>query len=472
MEQIIEPRIKPTQISIPDRVGNETQSPKLDRPPENFAGRAYPLIKIGSTLISQFDIQYFSLTIGESFLPEISLSFADQAGVISELDMPLDGDFVSIRIVSPENNLYEDIKLDCDIISIQKNDLTINAQLVPRIPNLYIEKIESYGSKTSFETLKEVAEKNSLGFVSNVGSTNDKMLRVRNKTLIDFIRSVTECAYKDQDSFFSVVMDAYNNIVFVDLNKQFSLKEEYEQTNIIHNMQSSFENETPNTLHDFILTNSRQRQGSNVFIHNHRFINETSDIWQNEGYFKQLKYYKEEDKEFLTTKIEPTFDKTKNYIPTRGNLDSNENLNVGRSVFKGILREGNHHDKYYEAIIQNQVNLAEVSKLGIEIELLSLNLGMYIYQKIPIKIYTYSQILKDQLHERDNVLGEGGDNDRKNVETDSSFVENKFLSGFYVVRSIQYFYEEDGINRGNIRQKALLSRREFPIPPRYEKLNK
>lgn len=469
MELLVEPKIIPSNITIPDRTGNEIQSPKLENPPENFAGMAYPLIKIGATLISQFDIQYFSLTIGENFLPEISLQFSDQANIISDLDMPLDGDFVSIRIVSPENTLYEDIKLDCDIVSIQKNDMLISAQLVPRLPELHAEKIESYTKKTSLETLKEIATRYKLGLVSNIGNTNDSMLRVRNKTLIHFIKDITSSAYKDENSFFSVAMDAYNNIVFCDLNKQFSQKEEYEQTYIVHNMQSSFKDQKPQQLHDFILTNSRQRQGSNVFINSYRFINESSEIWQKEGYYKTVKYF--DGKEFKQNTIEPIFNTEKNYIPTRGNLNSNENNIVGKNIFKGILRKDNHHENYYIAIVQNQVNLVEVEKLSLELELLGLNLGNYLYQKIPIKIYTHSQLLKGKIHERDKMTGEDGDIDEKNVTEDSSYVENKFLSGFYVIKSIKYIYEEFGDNRGNIRQKMILSRREFPIPPRFEKYN-
>jgi hypothetical protein len=125
------------------------------------------------------------------------------------------------------------------------------------------------------------------------------------------------------------------------------------------------------------------------------------------------------------------------------------------------------------------MNLQEISKTTLKIKMKGMNFYIYKYMRIPVVIYSGGDTKKQkQLQQRDDELGENVDNTEdqtsgvskttgenvtdptKPEESPTSQVKNEFLSGYYVVKDIEYSYEDGE----PITQNLTLVRREWPIP--------
>jgi len=115
------------------------------------------------------------------------------------------------------------------------------------------------------------------------------------------------------------------------------------------------------------------------------------------------------------------------------------------------------------SIILNYQNLVEVTKLGMVIELDTINPALLRYSRIYCYILEYSQPVKEILLEPNNKEGvvQPNQEERNDQIEDSSKgdqgVVNEFLSGYYVISGLEYILA----NTGPIRMKLYLQRREF-----------
>ena len=91
-----------------------------------------------------------------------------------------------------------------------------------RVPNRYRDACNSF-KETSFNTLLKLSNQYGLGFASNVESTEDEMIWINPTDYpIDFIESIAKSAYLDEESFFTVFVDQFYNLNFVEMNRLFN----------------------------------------------------------------------------------------------------------------------------------------------------------------------------------------------------------------------------------------------------------
>jgi hypothetical protein len=124
----------------------------------------------------------------------------------------------------------------------------------------------------------------------------------------------------------------------------------------------------------------------------------------------------------------------------------------------------NVHDEYMYSVILNYQNLVEVTKMGMVIELDTINPALVRYSRIYCQILEFAQPVKDVLlnpstsEENPNPNTQQRDVDPALDDTSSeSGVVNEFLSGFYVINGLEFILTTPG----GIRMKLYLQRREF-----------
>jgi hypothetical protein len=93
----------------------------------------------------------------------------------------------------PTNNTYTG--------NTQENIYTITGSLF--IPGLYGDTIKALPKLKSIDALKKIAQDLKLGFATNEESTDDEMTWINpNTTVANFIKNITDRAYKNENSFF------------------------------------------------------------------------------------------------------------------------------------------------------------------------------------------------------------------------------------------------------------------------------
>jgi hypothetical protein len=131
---------------------------------------------------------------------------------------------------------------------------------------------------------------------------------------------------------------------------------------------------------------------------------------------------------------------------------------------------GNTHINYYSSALMNDINKAEIYKMGLNVTLSSPNHGLYRGMKIPVLIFTRemqegfaAKNTKDKLKKANfKTLGEELFNEdiSKTDPLEDTQVLDEFTSGFYVIDTIRYEYTA-GADEPFL-QKLTLLRREWP----------
>ena len=102
--------------------------------------------------------------------------------------------------------------------SNQENIYTITGSLF--IPGLYGDTIKALPKLKSIDALKKIATDLKLGFATNEESTNDEMTWINpNSTVANFIKNITDRAYKNETSFFTSFIDVNYILNFINVDE-------------------------------------------------------------------------------------------------------------------------------------------------------------------------------------------------------------------------------------------------------------
>jgi hypothetical protein len=241
-DQIIKGTLLP-KISLKELWDIDTSNlgtqPRLNTAPDRLpssadsAGATKPFVKINSQIVT--NIQY--MTIDETgFIPTVSLTFIDDVGEFSGVYFPKTDLVMSLYLKSPNSKL-KPIRIDFLINSVKTippkftgkgTSLVKGTTYIVRgemfIPKLYNNNIRSYPKTTSKEVLQKVCEGLDLGFAENINDPSDSMTWINyNQSSAEFIKQVAQHIYQDDDSFFSVFIDKYYYLNYLEVNEQLKI---------------------------------------------------------------------------------------------------------------------------------------------------------------------------------------------------------------------------------------------------------
>jgi len=490
---VTEPTIKLEKfeiINIEEGQANDKNNDKLSK----FSGDQFPAIRINKHDFNREDILSFSLDF-ESMLPTLSIKVKDSKGTFTKGQYPQDGDVVMLYIKSKDEKVFKPIRMDFDITEISTSPITsaesmsaasesegpveIAIEGVVRLPGLFAEISKSYPKDTSYNYFIDVAEELQAGFASNDDSTADEMVRIcpydtRYKLLKDYSDSV----YKDDDSFFTLYLDAYYYFNLVNINKQINFSKDLEDTlsSFIQDASASRTVEDGATTYDdkLYLTNSKAKQGTSFYMSKYRIVNNAANVTLGDGYRRIMQYYDDVDKTYRTFTVEPltTKELPPDQAPLKGKYDKEgAKMYKEQQKYKYVGKQGkNVHDNYYYAQMLNYKNKLELEKMYLEVELETANLSLYRFQVIPVIVIEQSAMqaeIQEQKEVNANNAGtamkekKGEIGDLQTAGPQKQKVDEK-LTGVYTIARINYTYNEE---EGRIKQKISLYRREWPNVP-------
>lgn len=493
IRQTIKPTIVLDELSLKKR---ETPDSKQTRQLEDFASMEFPLIKINDYMVGVEEIDYFKIDSGDRAVPTITITLSFSNDLFMTKNLPKDGDMISVAIMN-KSNLLNPIRNDYIITGVSplKKSTTIKKALtVTFFGQLFIPGFSNYKGNvafnmTSMEALKTIAKQLGLGFATNEESTDDKQIWIITTAFDKTIEEIVSRSWKDGNSFFDWWIDIYYNLNFVNVQKQLLSQEDSVDTAALLN--NSTTEYTWGSQKDVtvptpkVFSNYLGYRTTSFYITDWRPINKSSQITFDYGTSIQSTFFEHNDvlyrdpekTKYWSFKIEPAYDKEKvnSHIllrgrakwdpsinsnePAKANYDFLELYNV--SPWLGIQYTisnpsdentkwtGNHHKNYLRAEMQNVLNLVELDKLNVEINVQGTNLNIIKGDKLPIVL-----VQKDRV---------------ENLITDPTFNLGEALEFFYT----GWFYVKGftlSWMRGtkplfsNFSQSFLLTRREWPAP--------
>lgn len=499
---IIDPKIKVDRIEQADTESKDARDSGADVVPEGTdtknssrLGAYMPLIVINTTRFDSDNITTMVLDLGDK-IPKIKVSVNDPTGKLA-LDAPTDGDVISLYLRAPDEDNQKPIRIDFDITDISgspsSNSYGISG--IMKIPGFLAEKCKDFPKAASFDHLQQVCEEVKLGFASNETSTDDQMPRLcAFDTYHHFVEKTVDYTYKDDDSFFTWYIDPYYYLCLVNLNKQFSTEDKTEEINISQVAPPSGMNNEDKTKDSIkgslILTNRNDRVGTNIYIDNWALDNKTASVWITQGYKKHTQYFDigdDNETEYVSTFVDPLTTKgvEDDQILPKGRKGDESYKDQMKYKWLGKQSNSNVHDNYIFSRLLNNQNLQELKKTTLNIDLAGMNFYIYKYMRIPVEIYEGANKGPERigkLKDRDTALGddkgydtppnndeelEGGRPGQDSKPTKETIggdprdmVKNEQLSGYYVVNSVSYVYQQPG----PMKMKLNLIRREWPIP--------
>ena len=489
---VFTPTIILDELSLPQAPkGEERKTERI----EDMPSAQYPLIKINSYYLGEDEINSMKID-STGKLPKITLTatFGQEAFLARE--MPKDGDIISIAIQSG-SDVLKPIRNDyviTNVIPVAKGSNRSSNIVMTFFGELFVPGYRSYLGNasikgTSMEALKVAAQELGLGFNTNEEDTDDTQIWLSTSQIEDFFYEVCERSWKDENSFFDWWIDVYYNLNFVNVQKQLlSSETEIDNAALIDHVQRKFfwgSKRDKTTGAPKVFSNYEGYKNTSFYIETWRPLNNSTKITFEYGtsidctfYEHNARLYEDpESKKYWNLDIPPDYDPEKldTHILLRGratwdpSTGSDEparaNYNYSelykKSPWLGIQYtltnpdddpnqwDGNQHSNYMRARVHNTINMVELDKLNVEINVGGVNLNIIKGDKIPVSIVRKDRI-QNRMIDRDFTTSE---------------VLDLFYSGWYYVKgfSISWVYGNDGIV-DSFSQSFVLTRREWPTP--------
>jgi hypothetical protein len=479
---VLEPEIMLDPLDMPDaESGTENMETEgaLKTPPSKFTGGMLPIIRIKQYEVQADRLTAFNLNL-TGFIPTMRVSFEDVDTTFMARHYPTDGDVMQLNIRSQgDETTFKPIRIDFTITNcyplggggnVSANKFVVEGIML--VPNLFNELVKSYPEATSFDTLLDVAEELKLGFAANVDSTADAMTWINpNDTVDKFIQDVAANAYLSDEHFFKAYIDPYYYLTLVDCNVLFNQEGALEASQTFSQNMGDVIGDTEGQQADFpnYLSNLAQMQGGARYLSKYQMVNNSGEIANDNGYKRFAQWYDLGDRVFLSEFVDPITDDNPGMINMKGRTVGP----VGEKVPEGIAdtqnrykylgkQSDNEHENYMYSIVQNYQNNQEVEKMGMTVELDTINPALLRYTRIYCYIVEYASAAGDAATAEEDGEQEpqpdaaNRDNLPENSE-DAEYTINNFLTGFYVISGIEYIQRPPG----PLRMRLHLQRREY-----------
>lgn len=482
------------------------------------AGIDFPIIKINSYILGYAEINEFSIEI-EDFLPHLSLEIETPIDTLSGVNMPKDGDLVSVFLRTTNDDL-KPIRADFIIMQIAVSEVDFTKRSQRRYNHysiqgdLYVPKMTSEVDQFAFcgtgkEAVMDFCERYKLGFAyTDPDNTDDKQIWLcYSNTPEDYIKSVVRHIWKDETSFFDCWIDQYYNLNFVNINDILGRKLEDDGTMDIGHMVTSFTSTwldgtlmSNNDKDDKkkcpkLFTNATAIENSVWYIKSWKPYNRSSQVTLNEGTIIEAEFFlanqylfDNNEKQDVSVLCEPAYnpDKLTSHILLRGrtglSMESAKQSNNGDFVdiyrktpwmgvqyvmsdsdkksadLNNMKWSGNLHKNYYRAEAHNRINLKELDKMWVELKFEGLNLGIARGEKIPVVIFEQNGILAEKNKSGTSFQGTITDQDVMMM-----------YSGWFMIDSVRYEYvpnEDPALS--NFITVVTVTRREWNTPEYVE----
>lgn len=343
-----------------------------------------PFVWYNGYQINERDIKSLDLWY-EGLVPNARLTFADSIGFMKKEGFPLDDTKFEIFLNSGSKNL-KSIHLKFKLTSFNENkNSSYEVVGTLDLKDFYKIKFNAYKG-TSYEVLKQISTELSLGFNSNITNTSDTMTwRNIGKVPKNFINEIIQHSYISDTSYVLGYIDYYYCFNYVDIEKEW-LRDISKDVGLASTGTNHLND--PNTrdkVERLQLTNDMSMQSSPFHFSTYRLNNQSTKISVNKGQFTVSKAYDKKKKQFVVFDVHSqTSDGSKTIILKGAPGDSSDLKENYRTNYGGKIDAENTHIHYLYSESQNQVNLDNLVRIAVDLELPHANFNLYKFMKIQL----------------------------------------------------------------------------------------
>ena len=383
---------------VPKPIIGQVDKPSVELPPMKFdkvnSQRDDNLVasQIGITPFVNYmgspinDRDILSLRLfHDGIIPVVQITFKDSNNIIKSVGFPQDDTKFEVFFNSRSNNLksiHLKFKIE-EFTNLKNGNYSIYGTL--DISDLYRIKYQTYNG-TSYEILRNISKELKLGYNSNITNTDDKMpWRNVGDKQYTFIENVIKHSYLSEQSYMVGFIDYYYCFNYIDVEKE--MKRENKDDKCINTAGIPDGTTDDTKIIPLQLTTDKGENTSNVFIIEKNFENNSTSLALKEGYKTQTKYYDKTKKMFLIFDVDSTTsDESKSLILKGAKGDKESFDNNITTTYAGKIDTDNVHKNYNYAITQNKINIDNLNKIVLTVEVPNLNFSLYLYQKIKVVI--------------------------------------------------------------------------------------
>lgn len=330
------------------------------------------------------DIKSLKLSYSGIF-PTVIINFADTVGFMNKLGFPLDDTKFEIFLNSGSPNL-KSIHMKFKVISFKDNknrSYSITGSI--DLKDFYKIMFRGY-SGTSYDVIRKISNELELGLNSNITNTNDNMRWVNNgETFNAFISKIINHSYISDTSYVLGYIDYYYCFNYVDIEKEWQRDISNDVGLSSTSINSLNDKSKKDKIEKILLTNDQGVNSSPFYFSKHKVTNSSTQQSVTKGYFTTSKVYNSNTKSFEVFDVDSqNGDESKNVILKGAPGDGKSMEENFRTKYSGKMDTENVHKNYYYSETQNKVNLDNMVKISLDLELPNANFNLYKYMKVEI----------------------------------------------------------------------------------------
>ena len=377
-------QVDKTSVNLPPMEFDKSDSEKDNKLVASQIGIT-PFVNYMGSTINDRDISSLRL-FHDGIIPVVQITFRDSNNTIKSLGFPQDDTKFEVFFNSRSNNLksiHLKFKIE-EFTALKSGNYSMYGTL--DISELYRIKYQTYNG-TSYEVLRDISKELKLGFNSNITNTDDKMpWRNVGDKQYDFINNVIKHSYLSEQSYMVGFIDYYYCFNYVDVEKE--MKRDNKDDKCINTSVIPDGKTTDDVkIVPLQLSTDKALNSSNTFIVEKNFENNSTSLSLKEGYKTKTKYYDKTKKMFLVFDVDSTTsDESKTLILKGAKGDKEAFDNNITTTYAGKIDTDNVHKNYNYAITQNKINIDNLNKMVLTVEIPNLNFGLYLYQKVNVLI--------------------------------------------------------------------------------------
>ena len=245
-----------------------------------------------------------------------------------------------------------------------------------------------------------------------------------------------------RQKLFLTFVDSYYNLTFVNINNQLEAEDAVQEAVVQPGSATGKANDSLYPGIELIsstiplqVTNIPSFKGYPFYSNNYTLLSESGNNSNLMGYVQTVQLYDENSGESQTPSRKyvqynvgtiTTDDVTENMVLQKGRALENLYASEIRKRWMGILNSGPNgevHENYLQARVQNPFNLTDVTKFTLQVETGGYFAGYYRGQVIPVLLYAT---------ERGTRMNNTGISNNQQTQRDSNIVLDQFLSGSIV----------------------------------------
>ena len=320
----------------------------------------------------------------DGLVPKAIINFGDSIGFMKREGMPLDDTKFEVFLNSGSKNL-KSIHMKFKVIDFKNNKGSYTVTGSIDLNDFYKINFKSYKG-TSFEVLRNVSSELQLGFNSNITNTVDNMSWVNHGVIFkDFISGIINHSYISETSYVLGYIDYYYCFNYVDIEKEWirDISKDVGLASTGVNFLNG--KDEKDRIQELSLTNDYGVKTSPFYFQNYNLNNNSTNISTTKGYYTVSKAYDSSTKQFLVFDVDSQSSDNTNNISLKGAPGDGKSMNENyRTKYSGKMDTENVHKNYYYSETQNKVNLDNMVRISVDLELPNANFNLYKFMKIKL----------------------------------------------------------------------------------------